>query len=111
MTKLSTVGKVLSKVSNTSYNILINGITKHIAIDNMSKTVINDNTVENVNDSASVSDVDSDDTGSIMSDYSDFDFDDPGGTVDAAVVAPNLQVPRTPVLGHPPHLNKKTHSG
>ena len=35
ITKLSTVGRVLSKVSNTSYNILINGITKHIAIDNV----------------------------------------------------------------------------
>ena len=35
----------------------------------------------------------------------------PGGTADAAVVAPILQVPRTLVPGHPPHLNKKTHSG
>ena len=49
MTKLSTVGKVLSKVSNSSYNILLNGVTKHIAIGNMSKTVINNNKVENVN--------------------------------------------------------------
>ena len=59
ITKLSTVGKVLSKVSNSSYNVLLNGDTKHIAIDNMSKTVIKDNSDESVNDSTSISDVDS----------------------------------------------------
>ena len=41
--KLSSVGKVLSKISNSSYSVQVEGVTKHIAIDNMSKTAIKDN--------------------------------------------------------------------
>ena len=75
MTKLSTVGKVLSKISNSSYSVELEGITKHIAIDNMSKTVIKDTNIsmDNVDDSISVSSELDSDNESFISDFSDID--------------------------------------
>ena len=70
--KTSTVGKVLKKVSNSSYSVDIEGTDKHISIDNMSKTLIKDS---NSDDNISVhSDTDNDsfsDNESIVSDFSD----------------------------------------
>ncbi len=75
MTKLSTVGKVLSKISNSSYSVELEGITKHIAIDNMSKTVIKDTNIgmDNVDDSILISSELDSDNESFISDFSDID--------------------------------------
>ena len=81
--KLSTVGKVLSKVSNSSYSVELEGIIKHIAIVNMSKTAIKDIGRVGVSPIAApslsvdehisvYSELDSDNK-SILSDFSDID--------------------------------------
>ena len=119
MTKLSTIGKVLSKISNTSYSVQLQGVTKHIAIDNMSKTVIKDNGDENVNDSASISDVDSGSDNDSVSNFSD--VEELNGLQQQVGGRPLLQPaqavpvrpgsPPTRQIHHQPHLHKKTRSG
>ena len=107
MTKISTVGKVLSKISNSSYSVELEGITKHIAIDNMSKTVITDNSIskDNVDDSISVSSELDSDNESIVSDFSGFDdYEEPQPQQQVSGI-PSLQpaVPgRTGRRGRPP---------
>ena len=107
MTKISTVGKVLSKISNSSYSVVLEGITKHIAIDNMSKTVIKDNSIRNdkVDDSISVSSELDSDNESIMSDFSGLD--------DYEGLQPQQQVGVTPSLqpAVPRRSPKKTRTG
>ena len=119
MTKISTVGKVLNKISNSSYSVLLEGVNKHIAIDNMSKTVIKDNSTNsetNVDDSVSTSEVDSvnSDNESTISDFSDVEdligLQQHTGTQPVIpVMAGRAGRPRGVV--HPPHLSKKTRSG
>ena len=117
MTKISTVGKVLHKISNSSYSVEIEGVTKHIAIDNMSKTVIKDNSIsnDNVDDSISVdSELDSDNE-SIISDSSDVDNIEGLQLQQQVGIIPNLQpaVPgSTGRPGRPPRVSpKKTRTG
>ena len=117
MTKISKVGKVLGKISNSSYSVELEGITKHIAIDNMSKTVIKDNNTsdDNVDDSKSVyTELDSDNE-SVISDFSDIDNIEGLQPPQQVSVIPNLQ-PAIPGSigrpGRPPRVSpKKTRTG
>ena len=110
---------MLNKISNSSYSVLLEGVNKHIAIDNMSKTVIKDNSTNsetNVDDSVSTSEVDSvnSDNESTISDFSDVEdligLQQHTGTQPVIpVMAGRAGRPRGVV--HPPHLSKKTRSG
>ena len=119
LTKISTVGKVLNKVSKGSYSVLLEGVPKYIAIDNMSKTIIKDNSTNseiNVDDSVSISEADSDnsDNESIISDFSDveelMEIQQHTG-VQSVIPVRAGRAGRPTGIVHPPHLSKKTRSG